>query len=489
MAPLALPGMVVGDNRFTYTDQSTGPRRVRITHEWVERSLFRPPTAPPAPVQPADGGASDGSDLVFRWTPARDPDGDGVADYHFELSDRPDMAWPLSSNFDKLVSNTTDRGQPRLHRLASPGLLTPGVRCITGGSWARRTRKGVWGPWGATWSFTARRSFPHRRVDVTAGGGPRAIAPAWPSRWKPGPAGREAGQVPRLRQRREGLHGQRRAVSTREGRPIPGRARPGPGQFRSGNGGDRAGRPRARGGPGQRQPGLLPRRGRRRQGAAQRALRLCRRPPPVRRHPAAGPAATVGADVPGGRGRHRPVAGGPAVLRSRGGKSEVAGFWEHRRAPRVRARPGPGGGSAWTPKTGVLHGVPDAAGTAEAVVTVTLERSVRRLDEGRLSWGQEQVKEVGTETVGSTTQRIRIISGAVALSPKTLLPLYSGEGWGEGEGPPYGRALPLSPDPSHLGVRGEERIPGQTRRAHDFRNPSMISQSNFRSGNLSTSST
>jgi hypothetical protein len=42
------------------------------------------------------------------------------------------------------------------------------------------------------------------------------------------------------------------------------------------------------------------------------------------------------------------------------------------------------------------------------VVRVTLERSMRRLDEGRLSWGQESVKEVGTEKVGDATQRFRI---------------------------------------------------------------------------------
>src|SRR5262249_25055090 len=61
MAPLALPGMVVGENRFTYTDQSTGPRRVRLTHEWVERSVSRPPDAPTGPVFPADGGQTEGT--------------------------------------------------------------------------------------------------------------------------------------------------------------------------------------------------------------------------------------------------------------------------------------------------------------------------------------------------------------------------------------------------------------------------------------------
>jgi hypothetical protein len=36
MAPMALPEMAVGENEFTYTDETQGPREVRITHEWVE---------------------------------------------------------------------------------------------------------------------------------------------------------------------------------------------------------------------------------------------------------------------------------------------------------------------------------------------------------------------------------------------------------------------------------------------------------------------
>src|SRR5262249_5932058 len=159
MAPLSLPGMVVGKNRFTYTDQSIGPRRVRLTHEWVERSLSRPPGAPPAPVFPADGGRTDGTDVVFAWRP---PEGDGIADYHFELSERADMAWPLSSNFDKLVSNTADRGKPR-YSVPSTGLLTPGREY----HWRVRSRseKGVWGPWSKTWSFTP--DGPAQPVEVT----------------------------------------------------------------------------------------------------------------------------------------------------------------------------------------------------------------------------------------------------------------------------------------------------------------------------------
>jgi hypothetical protein len=39
---------------------------------------------------------------------------------------------------------------------------------------------------------------------------------------------------------------------------------------------------------------------------------------------------------------------------------------------------------------------------------VTLERTVRTLDDSRVSWGHELVKEVGTEAVGTVTHRFRI---------------------------------------------------------------------------------
>jgi hypothetical protein len=80
MAPLAVPSMTVGDNRFTYvehTDQRSGrsaSRYVRITHTWVERSKTRPPRAPASPVYPAEGGKSDGMGIVFQWKAATDPD-------------------------------------------------------------------------------------------------------------------------------------------------------------------------------------------------------------------------------------------------------------------------------------------------------------------------------------------------------------------------------------------------------------------------------
>ena len=47
-------------------------------------------------------------EIVFQWAPPGDPDGDAIADYHFELSNRADMKWPLSMSFYKLISRTSD---------------------------------------------------------------------------------------------------------------------------------------------------------------------------------------------------------------------------------------------------------------------------------------------------------------------------------------------------------------------------------------------
>jgi len=184
MAPLALPAMTVDENPFVYTDQSPGGRKVRVTHDWVERSASRPPAAPPAAAFPPDGGEAEATDLVFRWAPPNDPDGDRIDDYHFERSDRQDMKWPLSTNFYKLISQTADRGKAQ-YTLPHGGLLASDRKYY----WRVRAKdeKGVWGPWSSTWSFTPRG--PSSPVDVTL-----AIDPEPGTgipRWKPNPKGRK----------------------------------------------------------------------------------------------------------------------------------------------------------------------------------------------------------------------------------------------------------------------------------------------------------
>jgi hypothetical protein len=150
---LSPPELVVGDNRVVYTDASTGRRRVRVTHEWLERTAWRPPLPPAEALAPRDGGVVEGTRVEFAWRAPSHPDGQQIAGYHFELSADPDMRWPLSPNFEKLISLTASRGKPRW-TVPSAGLLNPDTTYY----WRVRAldARGVWGPWSPTFRFRIR---------------------------------------------------------------------------------------------------------------------------------------------------------------------------------------------------------------------------------------------------------------------------------------------------------------------------------------------
>lgn len=149
MARLALPELTCGNNRIEYRDDSPA-RKLRVTHEWLERTNWHCPAPPAAPIEPSDGATVPGSQVTFRWRPSQDPDGDAIADYHFELSDRADMRWPLSPNFERLITRTPS---PRKTQWTVPGvgLLNP----QTDYYWHVRAcdASGVWGPWSRTFRF------------------------------------------------------------------------------------------------------------------------------------------------------------------------------------------------------------------------------------------------------------------------------------------------------------------------------------------------
>jgi hypothetical protein len=394
MALLALPAMTVGDNRFVYTDQSPGERQVRITHEWVERSASRPPQAPPAPAFPPDGGEPEGTDLVFWWTPPTDPDGDRIGDYHFELSDRPDMLWPLSTNFYKLISKTADRGKAQ-YRLPHDGLLA----CDSTYYWRVRARddKGVWGPWSATWSFTPRG--PATPVDVTL-----AVDPdrgTGTLRWRPNSAGRKP-----ARYRIYGSDEKGFTVSDEPFKATVGISKEvaatRPANFvtevaatelavigaevQLPNANRAFYRVVAVDGQGKRSgPSDF--------AEAARPI-LCSRPVTV---------AKVGSEY------RYPLAAVRSLgdLRTRvvGGR-ETMNYWDIE-APRFALDRAP----AWLridPGTGLLSGIPDAPGKSDVVVTATIDREVRTLDTRALSWGLEKLLSTATQRVGVATQRFTI---------------------------------------------------------------------------------
>jgi hypothetical protein len=397
MAPLTLPDMGVGANAFTYTDETASRRRVRITHEWVERFASRPPEAPSEPVFPPSGGVTDGTGIVFQWRPAGDPDGDAIADYHFELSGRADMKWPLSMSFAKLISRTADAGLAR-YTLPGPGLLNPDTAYF----WHVRARddKGVWGPWSPTWRFTPRGPAPPREVRLEFDRERnRGVL-----RWAPNPLGRKP-----VAYRVYASHEKGFTVSDRPYAVTVGVSEEMPSEFPANFVVETSAAELEVVGPQVKLPG------------ANRAFYR-----------------VVAVDAAGNRSgpsdyapSPRPVIVSAPVTRARKGVDyrypvaairslgdlrtrvvngkEAMNFWDSERL-RFDIRRGP----RWLAidkATGLLSGTPDRSGTTEVVLSATLERDVRRLDEEALKWGIEKVVSSGTETVGSATQSFVIEVG------------------------------------------------------------------------------
>jgi hypothetical protein len=90
-------------------------------------------------------------------------------------------------------------------------------------------------------------------------------------------------------------------------------------------------------------------------------------------------------------------------LRTRvvGGK-ETMSYWDVEN-PRFALQQGP----AWLKideRTGVLSGIPESPGKVVITVAATIDREVRKLDEGALSWGLEKTLSTSTQRVGTASQ-------------------------------------------------------------------------------------
>ena len=412
MAPLALPEMVVGTNTFAYSDQSTAGRKVRITHQWVERSASQPPSAPLAPIYPPDGGEANGTDLAFQWTAARDPDGDGIGDYHFELSSRADLRYPLSLDFYKLVSRTADvikekgrAGAPdkviakAQYTLSQPGLLTPDRRYF----WRVRAMddQGLWGSWSKTWSFIPRG--PAYPVNLTLDYDPAKGTGIL--RWKANPTGRRP-----VKYRVYGTDEKGFTIADQPYQSTVGITQAEmaewnpwfPANFIAETTatelavmGGEVGLPAAnktyyrvvavdeqgkRSGPSDFATGPRP--------------VIYSRPVVT---------AKVGTEYRYPVEANRSLGDLSARMKD---TEQVSGYFDLEK-PVFTLEQGP----AWLKldeATGVLSGTPDVAGRVEVVVTACIERNVRTLDEKTLAWGNEKVLSTAIERVGTATQKFVI---------------------------------------------------------------------------------
>jgi hypothetical protein len=406
MAPMAMPEMVVGENTFTYTDQSVADRHVRITHHWVERSASKPPTAPQSPLYPPDGGEASGTDITFQWKAANGVDGEPVGDYCFELSRRSDMRFPLSMDFYKLVSRTADviREKDKTtvkaqYTLAQAGLLTPDQHYF----WRVRAMNAqcLWGPWSKTWTFIPR-------------------GPAWPLnvtlnydtnqnvgilRWQANPVGRRPTKyrvygsdekgftiADQNFQSTVGVTEKEMAAwnpwfpanfigeTTATEMPVLGA------DIASPSGNKTYYRVVAVDDQGKRS------------GPSDYAVSPR---PVIYSKPVT--AAKVGA----GYGYQAFATRSLGDLSSRmKGDQQVSGYFDIEK-PAFTLDQGP----AWLkidPATGMLSGTPDTTGKVEVAVTATIKQEVRNLDEKALIWGNEKVLSTATKQIGAATQKFVI---------------------------------------------------------------------------------
>jgi len=394
MAPLAMPEMGAGENKFLYTDDSPSGRRVSITHVWVERSSSKPPPASAAAVYPADEGRSDGTDIVFRWQPATDPDGHAITDYEFVLSSYADIRWPLSTNFYRLISRTGDNGKAQ-YTLRSAGLLTPGTTYY----WRVRAKdaEGVWGPWSSRWSFTA--DGPAYPLEVTMAYD--AAAHRGVLNWKPNPVGRPPAKYRVYGSDEKGFSVSDAPCAVQVGASKEVRS-PFPANFIT----ETTATELPILGPGVSLPTANKAYYRvvavDAQGKRSGPSDYASAPRPIIY---SAPATTARA---GEAYRYQVgVVRSIGDLRDRLARGDyAAGYWdvEH---PACALEKGP----AWLKldaATGLLSGTPDAAGQAEVVVTVTTDREVRNLDPASAGWGAEKVVSTSTERGGRDTQRFTI---------------------------------------------------------------------------------
>jgi hypothetical protein len=150
LSAMSLPSLSVGDNEVVYCDQSgAAGRKVRLTHGWTESSVSAPPQPPQQALEPAAGAALDMDAVkLLRWAASTDPDGKGIAEYHVQVSQRPDMLLPLCNNFDRIT------GSSKAEWAVPQGFFSHGRTYY----WRVRARNawGAWSRWSDVWTFTAK---------------------------------------------------------------------------------------------------------------------------------------------------------------------------------------------------------------------------------------------------------------------------------------------------------------------------------------------
>ncbi|MCF6284426.1 MAG: Ig domain-containing protein [Candidatus Hydrogenedentes bacterium] len=138
--PMALPRLSVGKNTVAYSDETTAPHEITITHRWRESGNVMPPVAPKMPESPTAGAAVHATYVPFAW-----PAVAGCDAYWLRVSRDPDFKFPYRPNYDQVLPDNH-------YEVPFRGMFSPGETYY----WRIRPRlaNGLWGDWSDTWSFS-----------------------------------------------------------------------------------------------------------------------------------------------------------------------------------------------------------------------------------------------------------------------------------------------------------------------------------------------
>ncbi|RFS23955.1 T9SS C-terminal target domain-containing protein [Chitinophaga silvatica] len=159
---LFIPDLKLGNNLVHYEDDNTGQQQVQVTIAYQQTTNNRPPSNLINPIFPADKSTINYGQFQFAWSVPSDPDGDTITDYEIEVSERPDMKYPLSPNFKRMMTGVYTYNPPPIipaaYYIPWPGLLNNNTTYY----WHVRAKdsKGAWGDWSNTFQFIPHSPMP-----------------------------------------------------------------------------------------------------------------------------------------------------------------------------------------------------------------------------------------------------------------------------------------------------------------------------------------
>ena len=143
----AMPVLRLGTNELTVDADSAYELGIQL--QWKETSFTLPPGNISSPIYPLNGQILSYRPSRVTWSIPVDPDGDPVVDYEVIVSDDPLCRWPVSPNFERLLSISRDAGTHSLSFDSS--FLNSNQKYY----WKVRAQdgNGIWGGWSPIFEF------------------------------------------------------------------------------------------------------------------------------------------------------------------------------------------------------------------------------------------------------------------------------------------------------------------------------------------------